>query len=166
MANVTLVAEVEALLRLGSLRPAAPYSLRPSCDLDLDRIGSLYFRSYEVGEACETEDEAIADVAASFAGEYGEYLHAASPVAVIGTEIVAAAMTVECATWDDVPSCPFLIELFTREDHRRRVLATALVCTAAAEIAPIASQIALRVQNENEPALALYASLGFRPWGV
>ena len=85
-----------------------------------------------------------------------------TPVVLHGDEPVAAVMTVRRAPWDDVPDCPFIIELFTGRDHRLRGLAR-YVITSAAETTWSAGEtaVALRVDEANGPALGLYTSLGF-----
>lgn len=128
-------------------------------------LGALYFAAYEPGVACATEAEAVADVRASFGGEYGELWPAGSWVVAHGGEPVAAIFTVWRAPWPDVPACPFVIELFTAREQRRRGLARALVARAlaAAEAAGEAG-LGLRVDGENGAARALYRSLGFVTW--
>lgn len=164
MGNLTLIADAGALAKRARQHLPAAFAIRPSTAGDIDQIGSLYFRSYEPGEACTTEREAAADVAASFDGEYGEYLPAASPVILNGPKVVAAAMTVKRAPWNDTPRCPFVIELFTAPEHRRAGLATALLVAAADATAAHDRSIALRVQDANTSAIALYDELGFAPW--
>ena len=164
VANVTLLADVYGVVESGLPAASTAFTIRPSTPSDLDEIGALYFRSYKAGEACTTEQEAVADVAASFEGDYGEYLYAASPVALSGSTIVAAVMTVKQAPWSDTPTCPFVIELFTDPEHRRSGLATALLATAANAVTKITRSIALRVEEQNSSAIAVYNKLGFRPW--
>lgn len=161
VANLTLATGIE---KSDPAKLAPGFSIRPSTDADGEKIGSLYFESYEVGQACATEAEAIADVAGSFAGECGEYLHFASPVVVEGDNLVAAIMTVRRAPWDGTPDCPFIIELFTHPDYRQRGLGAALIQTATAALAATATCVALRVDEQNTPALALYRKLGFTLW--
>ena len=138
------------------------YAMRPARRTDLAALGELYFTAYEPGTACATVDEAVEDVAASFDGEYGPFWPGASPIVVHAGEPAAAIMTVRRAPWDDVPDAPFVIELFTRRDHRRRGLARALVCRSMVVCAAAGEvEIALRVDSDNAAALGLYESLGF-----
>lgn len=164
MSNLTLIADAADVGAAVGPTPAADYRVRPSRPTDADRLGALYFGSYEAGEASSSLAEAIADVRASFAGEYGDYLFDASPIVEHGSEIVAAVMTVARAPWDDTPDCPFVIELFTDRRHRRRGLAADLVRRAASSLGPGDTSIALRVAADNTAALALYERLGFRRW--
>jgi GNAT superfamily N-acetyltransferase len=163
MTNLTFVAPAATVAAATTELPSTAYTIRPSTTADLEQLGALYFRSYAPGEACETEADAVADVAASFDGDYGEFLHAASPVIVHRDELVAAVMTVRRAPWDDSPDCPFVIELFTAPEHRRAGLGTVLLATAAAAISTHDDTIALRVEATNSAAVQLYGKLGFRP---
>ena len=163
MANFALIADVATVAeRSGGI--SAPFAVRPSTKADLNQIAALYFRSYEPGVACSSEVEAVAEVSASFAGDYGEYLYNASPVVLKGSMILAAIMTVRRAPWDDTPTCPFIIDLFTAPEHRRGGLASALLGAAATAVTAHAESIALRVEEQNAAAIALYESLGFRRW--
>ncbi len=163
MGNFALIADVATVaVRSGGL--ADPYALRPSTAEDLGQIAALYYRSYEPGIACATEEEAAAEVSASFAGDYGEYLHDASPVVLSGSTVLAAIMTVKRAPWDHTPTCPFIIDLFTAPEHRRGGLASALLGAAATAAAAHDESIALRVEDQNTAAIALYEALGFRRW--
>jgi N-alpha-acetyltransferase 10/11 len=151
-----------------NLPPPAPvlpagYRLRPCSAEDVEPLGRRYFDSYDPGVAGATVDEAIADIRAAFAGEYGELWPAASLVATSDEGGIAAAVqVVRRAPWPDTPDCPFVIELFTAPGHRRRGLARALL--AGALTVAGRREVALRVSADNRPALALYRDLGFRDW--
>jgi GNAT superfamily N-acetyltransferase len=144
----------------------AGYALRACSAEDVDALGRLYFASYDPGEASATVDEAVADIRAAFAGEYGELWPAASLVATIGEgEPVAAVQVVRRAPWPDTPDCPFVIELFTARAHRRRGLARALVAGALVVVAASDRRgLALRVSADNRAARDLYHDVGFRTW--
>ena len=153
-----------------SVLPAG-YRLRPCSADDVEPLGRRYFDSYDPGVAGATVDEAIADIRAAFAGEYGELWPAASLIATSGESsiaadgtggIAAAVQVVRRAPWPDTPDCPFVIELFTAPGHRRRGLARALLAGALA--VTDRREVALRVSADNQPALALYRDLGFREW--
>lgn len=141
----------------------AGYRLRPCTADDVEPLGRRYFDSYDPGVAGATVDEATADIRAAFGGEYGELWPAASLVATSGEGGIAAAVqVVRRAPWPDTPDCPFVIELFTAPEHRRRGLARALLAGVLA--VTDRREVALRVSADNGPALALYRDLGFRDW--
>lgn len=145
--------------------PISTVRVRPMTDADTAELGDLYFEAYDPGIASDTVEEAIADIEASFAGEYGPLLAEASLVAEDSDEIIGAVMTVERAPWPDTPECPFIIELFTARHWRRRSVARSLVIDAMSAVSAYgASHVALRVAANNEGALALYSSLGFAEW--
>jgi ribosomal protein S18 acetylase RimI-like enzyme len=139
---------------------------RQATDADVPRLGELYFSAYGAGVASENLDAAVADIHASFAGKYGTYLPAASPVALNDRgDIIAAIMVVERATWEDTPDTPFIIELFTDLNYRRQGLAEELVLACLDSLFNAGhKEVALRVDSENSAALALYLSLDFRRW--
>lgn len=162
--SLTYIAAIDAAPTF-SLHPPPGYAVRPCRRSDTEALGRLYFDAYEPGMACATVEEAVADIRASFEGEYGPLWPAASPVLHHQSNLVAAVLTVRRAPWDDTPDCPFIIELFTAPAFRRRGLARELVnrCLAAAahEAEPA---VALRVGADNAAARTLYESLGFRVW--
>ena len=141
------------------------YAVRACQRSDIESLGRLYHDAYEPGAACDTLEEAIADIRASFDGAYGKLWPAASSLIHRRGDPVAALLTVRRTPWDDTPDCPFIIELFTARAHRRRGLARALVarCLWAARRAG-ESAVALRVDPGNTAARALYESLGFTLW--
>lgn len=141
------------------------YAIRPCQPDDTSSLGRLYFASYPAEILESTAEEAHEEIAATFAGRYGELWLAASPLIEKNGEPVCAVMTVRRAPWDDTPPCPFIIEVFTDPTHRGRGLArAALVETLATLHAAGEAEAALRVDAENASALALYESLGFRQW--
>jgi GNAT superfamily N-acetyltransferase len=132
---------------------------------DARALGRLYFEAYDPGIACDTLDEAVDDVRATFDGAYGELWPAASWVVEQHGRLVAAVLTVRRARSADAPDCPFVVELFTDRRLRRQGLARALVCGCLGVVSATARPyLALRVDRANEPALRLYGALGFRPW--
>lgn len=161
---LTLIAAIPTAVE--APRPPHGYTLRPCRQSDIPDLGHLYFESYDPGVACATLAEAIADIEAAFAGAYGELWQEASQVAVAPDEQpVSAIQIVRRAPWEDTPDCPFITELFTARSHRRRGLARALVQSSMAVLAGAEhANVALRVDEDNTPALILYESLGFHAW--
>jgi N-alpha-acetyltransferase 10/11 len=133
---------------------------------DVEAIGRLYFAAYPRGVPGDSLEEAVSDITASFAGEYGDPWPDACLVACIaGGDIVGCVLTVTRAPWSVTPDCPFVIELFTAGEQRRRGIARALMQHVLVVVARAdASAVALRVAVDNPAARALYDGLGFVPW--
>ncbi len=162
MSNVTLTLDLAHWLPDD---PPAPASVRVTTADDIPDLGRLYFKSYPPGVACATTEEAVADIEASFAGEYGEYWFEASPVGEIAGELVGAVMTVRQAPWDRTPEGHFIIELFTDPAHRQSGIARQLLAHALEAIrASGLTSVSLRVDADNDPAVTLYRSIGFVDW--
>ncbi|ALE92251.1 acetyltransferase [Arthrobacter alpinus] len=157
---VTLIAKTTPLER--ELKTTS----RTVHESDLPRLGELYFTAYEPGIAGDSMQAAIDDIRASMAGKYGQFLPDASHVALDETgKIVAAVLVVERAIGDDTPESPFIIELITDRQHRRRGLAEDLVLLTMDTLFNAGQHdVALRVEGTNSAALALYLSLNFRRW--
>lgn len=117
MSNLTLILNLSE--RIG-IEGRSGINVRTPSPLDTIALGVLYFDSYPPGIADSTPEEATADIAASFAGDYGELWLEASPVAATDDGLVGAVLTVRQAPWSDTPDGPFVIELFTAPDHRRK----------------------------------------------
>ncbi|WP_328998493.1 GNAT family N-acetyltransferase [Kribbella sp. NBC_00709] len=130
--------------------------LRPPVAADAVDLGRLYFDAYEPGVAAETEQDALDDITLSFEGGYGVLDPTLSRLAWSGEQLVGALLVVERAPWPDTPDCPFIIELFTARSHRRLGIARLLLSVCANV------SVALRVEDNNAAALALYHSVGFR----
>jgi GNAT superfamily N-acetyltransferase len=143
------------------MRPPAGVVLRSPTPEDSVALGRLYFAAYEPGVACPTEAEAIEDIRASFAGEYGDLNLDASRLALAGDELIGAVLVVNQAPWPGTPVGPFIIELFTSRLWRRRGVARSLLADSLARTAGTAG---LRVAEGNQPARRLYASFGFVAW--
>ncbi|WP_410788114.1 GNAT family N-acetyltransferase [Kribbella sp. C-35] len=131
--------------------------LRPPAVEDALPLGKLYFEAYDPGVASATEREALEDIELTFAGEYGVLAPNLSRLAWYGDQLVGALLVVERAPWRDTPDCPFIIELFTARSHRRQGIAR-LLLSACSNVT-----VALRVEDINTAALALYRSVGFQP---
>jgi ribosomal protein S18 acetylase RimI-like enzyme len=133
---------------------------------DLPRLGELYFTAYDPGIAGETLQVAVDNMRASLTGKYGQFLPKASHVALDENDkIVAAVLVVERALGPETPETPFIIELITDRSHRRQGLAEDLVlATMDTLFNEGKEEVALRVEESNAAALALYHSLDFRRW--
>lgn len=164
MTSLTLTTDLTAPSLPPPALPAG-YTLRAMTADDIPALGALCFAAYDPGVACEILEEAVADIRASFAGEYGELWLEASPVVVRSDEIVTSLTAVHRTPWDDVPKCSFIIELLTDRAHRRRELARMLLLTTMSTLREAGEErIALRVDAHNADARRLYAAAGFTPW--
>jgi ribosomal protein S18 acetylase RimI-like enzyme len=156
------------------VRPVAPrpafnsaplgYDAIPLHSLDATELGRAYFACVGVGEGWSYLPGAIEDVRAAFNGDYGPLLAESSLALVRAGDIAAAVLTVGAAPWDDVPPGAFVIDLFTDPAHRRQGLARWLLQRAIRSL-PLSFEggpISLRVETENQPAIALYTAEGFR----
>lgn len=167
-----VMAESESLILAVRTVPARPvevpvgYDLRVSARSDVNAVGALYFCAYDDQLSGATLQEATADIAAAFSGEYGELWPEASLLAFApDSALTGVIQVVRRASWPGTPDCPFVIELFVDRAHRGRGIARALVMTVI-ETAKESGypQVALQVRRDNDRALRLYHDLGFTRW--
>lgn len=137
---------------------SADLTMRPITADDLDSVGAVYASSYPGGTAGSVE-EATADVAASWAGEYGRWRRDASVLAEHDGAVVGAVLVVDDPPWPDVTDPTFVIDLFVAPAARRRGFAGALLATALSSTS--ANRVGLRVEGDNFAAVRLYRSIGF-----
>lgn len=71
MTTITLIVDLINTPRLSPVLPDR-YALIPMRTEDIPKLGAVYLAAYDPGVACETLNEAVADIRASFAGDYGE----------------------------------------------------------------------------------------------
>jgi ribosomal protein S18 acetylase RimI-like enzyme len=142
------------------------YAVRPSDPADIEALAPLYFASYQPSADVTTPQVARTEMAASFAGDFGELWLDLSFVACDREQqLVSAIQVVRRAPWDGTPPGPFVIELFTSPDHRRLGLGRHLLVEALRKATEAAATvIGLRVESENTAAVALYRDLGFTDW--
>ena len=162
---LTLITNLQDSPELPDVRLPSSYETRRTRVEDADELGRLYFEAYETGVACGFLREAIDEIRASFAGEYGELWPEASLVVEHDHVPVGAILTVRQGPWKRTPDCPFIIDLFVDKSRRRRGLGRDLVhlCMATASESGEPA-VALRVAGDNSTARALYRSLGFVEW--
>ncbi|MGF1617947.1 MAG: GNAT family N-acetyltransferase [Acidimicrobiia bacterium] len=139
--------------------------LRTPARSDVQGIGRLYFAAYEPGLVGQTVEEAVADIEASWNGDYGEFWEEGSVVAEQDARIVGALLTVKQAPWDQTPDGPFIIELFVDSDLRGTGIARQLMERALdAMVREGAQSVGLRVLADNTRAQNFYRSVGFVDW--
>ncbi|MEH0110169.1 GNAT family N-acetyltransferase [Tersicoccus sp. MR15.9] len=157
--TITLTAQTAPLER----EPAVV--TRPATDGDIPVLGQLYYSSYADSRPW-TQEEATADVRKVYADEFGRFLPEASLVVPDEQDNPLAALLVVDGFPDSgLPEAPFVLELFTHPDHRRKGYAEELVRQALARLAEAGyEQVALRISENNAAALALYLTLDFQRW--
>jgi len=140
----------------------AGVSVRPLTRDDIPALGQVYLTAYEPA-VVSTLEAATGEIASAFDGEWGPLWPEASLGAWLGGHLVCAVQTVRRPAWDPEVNCPWLIEVMTANTSRRLGLARALV-VAASHALDVAGEhrVGLTVDDDNLPAVALYASLGFR----
>ncbi len=160
MGQLTLIAQATVVAS-----PSLPDGFtiaRPEPD-DAERLGRLYFDAHG-GTAHADVGEAIEEMRRAFQGEFGQLWPAACGLVERDGELAAGILTVHRAPWPDTPDCPFITDLFTDLRFRRQGIARVLVARCLAIAGGTSRpEVALRVESENEAAVRLYESLGFRP---
>jgi N-alpha-acetyltransferase 10/11 len=139
------------------------YAVRPTEPADIDSLAELYLASYPPTAEVATLPQARTEMAAAFAGDFGPLWLDLYLVACDSEQrLVSTIQVVRRAPWDDTPPGPFVIELFTSPDHRRRGLGRHLLIEALRGATESAETvIGLRVESENIAAASLYRELGF-----
>ncbi|WP_026555030.1 GNAT family N-acetyltransferase [Arthrobacter sp. 35W] len=157
---------VTLIARTAPLERELKTSTRTVEQADTRPIGELYFSAYDPGLAGESLEAAIENMGASLTGKYGKFLPKASHVSLDDDgHIIAAVLVVEKAVGDDTPDAPFIFELFTDREFRRRGLAEDLVLSAMDSLFNAGyEEVALSVDSNNAAAIALYLSLDFHRW--
>ncbi|WP_409482880.1 GNAT family N-acetyltransferase [Arsenicicoccus dermatophilus] len=145
--------------------PPPRVALRPLEAATTTALAALYLASYPPGIAAADMDEAVAEIEATFRGEYGVLRSDAGATAWSADHPVGAIMVVERSIWDPGLDGPFVIELFVAPEARglgagRALMAHAIqACARSGDAA-----LSLRVGEGTSPAaMAIYRSLGFAP---
>ena len=138
---------------------ALPGQIRPFTTAEVSTLAQLYFESYPQGTV-EDVAEAEADISAALRGDYGTFLPQANLVYVVDGQILGCVMAVDSPPWDDVNDLLFIIDVFVHPSARGAGVGRALMQAALAAL-PEHRPVGLRVESNNEPAYALYRSLGF-----
>jgi GNAT superfamily N-acetyltransferase len=140
----------------------SPLHFRSISPDDIETLGKLYFSSYEPGEACESLEESINDIKASFAGEYGVLWPEVSLAVFDQDCMIGAIMVVRQNSWDREIAGPFIIELFSDLNHRRQGIARFLVQESCKRLFTLKQrEVFLNVVDTNTAAMQLYKGLGF-----
>lgn len=130
---------------------------------DSPSLAAVYCDSYPPDIGAADLAEAEADIAATFAGDYGVLLWNASRVAEVDGQIVGAILVTERSIWEEHLEGPFIIELFVSPASRSAgigrllVLAAIEACRASGH-----NTLSLRVgDGTSAAAFNLYEQLGF-----
>ena len=137
-----------------------PGQIRPFTTYEVPVLAQLYFDSYPQGTV-EDVAEAETDISAALRGDYGTFLPQANLVYVVDGQILGCVMTVDSPPWDDVSDLFFIIDVFVHPKVRGTGVGRALMQAALTSL-PVHRPVGLRVESDNEPAYALYRSLGFK----
>ena len=151
--------------------PAVPGGLGPGYriisvrEVEPDLLAEAFAYAYGPQAFPLGASQARAEIQEAFDGGFGQLIPAASLVAITSGQVAGVVMTVRRAPWPDIPSGPFIIDLFSTPGHRRRGVARYLLHRAMANARPPdETVIGLRVEIDNAPAQRLYRSAGFHDW--
>lgn len=132
---------------------------------DAEGLAKLFFTAYEDGSV-NSQAEALEIMQQLFAGEFGNLLPEASPVVEDDSgRLIAAALVLDRRKGENLPQSPYIFELFTAASRRREGLAEQLVRIAIDKLHGTGfDDVALRINEDNAAALALYLTLDFHRW--
>ena len=142
---------------------ARPQGLRTLARDDTEALGRLFHAAYAgtVDDEGETEEEAIAVVRATFAGDFGVFVDDASMVVERDGQLVCAALV---TVWNGKPLLAFAV---TAPEWKGRGLSRQCVAAAMQALAAAGQrELHLFVTESNLPALAVYRRLGFEAAGA
>ncbi|WP_159451437.1 N-acetyltransferase [Demequina sp. NBRC 110054] len=144
-----------------------PPSHRPGSMDDLEWQSELAWEVYPRRHPFASWEAVEALNAEMRAGEWGELVPEASPVAETDDGRVRGFVaTIRRVPKFDLPDCPYVINVITAPEFRRQGIAAGLLgAAAAALLADGEIEIALTVDDDNPSAIALYESLGFTEIG-
>lgn len=145
---------------LSRLPPMPPVQCRAPGPDDVEALARLMLAAYRGTVDYEGEDEAqsLVEIRKTMAGEYGAFDGACSRVVDGDDGLVSAALLTR---WRERPFVAFSMTdpRFARMGYARAALVSAMHALSAAG----ETEVSLVVTVANEPAVALYRSLGFRP---
>jgi len=145
-------------------RPAdeTPRPFRTVQPDDRDDLAVLLYAAFRgtVDDEGESFADALAEIDRTLAGKYGTFLPDCSFVAEQDEFLVSGCLI----GLSEPGAVPLVIFSMTRPDARRRGWARFLMCRSIAALLDCGyTRLRLTVTEGNEPAQALYASLGFEP---
>jgi N-alpha-acetyltransferase 10/11 len=158
--NIYYFADVRSVADRSRDVPAG-VTVRPVAEDDLAALAAAFQRAYGSAVAA-SRDDAVREMTEAFGGTWGEFWPEASPAAWKDGELAGAVLTVRRPSWENAPDCPWLIDVFTDPLYRRAGIARVLIGAACRVIGAAGeTRVGLTVEDENDPAVGLYWSLGF-----
>lgn len=159
--SVTLIAQTSPLVfeKRVTTRPLSPHDAAALAVLSLAAYHQDPVSEEDVAQKQET-------IQAIFAGSRGPLLLEVCLAAVDEMGAILAAVLVSRRPNDsEAPQVPHFVELITAPEHRRQGLAEQLVLIAMETLSQAHYEhIAVRVDDSNAAALALYLSMDFARW--
>lgn len=132
--------------------------MTPIGPADVTALGPLLLSAYRgtVHDEGETEEDAVAEVDRTLAGEYGSFLARCSFIANEGPLMVGASLVT-------LPGeRPLLAHLLVRAGWKRKGIGTSLLDATGNELLSAGHPaLDLYVTEGNEPAVSLYRKAGF-----
>ena len=144
----------------GPVRVDSDVVTEPIDRLELDGLAEAYRRSYADSALGFPLADAQEDITRFFDGGYGPPVPEGSRLVRRSAAVVGAVLTVREAACPDVPSGPFVIDLFVVPDERRHGIGKALMAAALPSVGM--ETVGLRVEPDNVAARRLYEALGFQ----
>lgn len=140
-------------------------ALPPVTPRDTAALANLYAVSYPPSVGAATMQEAVAEIEATFASEYGVLDGNASLLARLDGEAAGCVLVTERPVWGPDLAGPFIIDFFVAPQARGRGVGRGLLEAALDACARAgAVRVSLRIgEGTSSAALHLYVVLGFRP---
>ncbi|QDP95315.1 GNAT family N-acetyltransferase [Microlunatus elymi] len=167
MPKSTLIGNLANLARLDRQSSNRQMNFEPLHRRHRQQVAELYLASCPPNVGATDLDDALTEMDATYAGDFGELITDASLVALRGEQAVGSIQVVRRSPWDPDLDCPFIIELFVRPDARGHGIARTLLTRAALACQRLGEmQIALRTSDEggtSQAAFHLYDQAGMLP---
>jgi ribosomal protein S18 acetylase RimI-like enzyme len=150
---------IDMTLRLAPIVAPSLHGGRAPTEQDKAELAQLLLDAYRgtIDQEEETIEQAIEELDRTYGGEYGPFMAAESRVVERDGRLVSATLLTR---WQDRP---FVAYAITHPQWQRRGLARSSMLSAMHAVQSGGDELlSLVVTLKNEPAYALYQSLGFR----
>ncbi len=127
---------------------------------DAAALGHAYWRSYLPSAPSFAREDADDDIRRILDGHHGRLRPDASVAATRSGVLIGAVLVVQNVPYPATLSGPYVVDVLVIPEEQRRGVATALLTTALNALST--HSVSLRVERDNQAALALYERLGFR----